>query len=244
MNRWLLLMTFLVSGFMSYGQAFMNRHSTSRTDAWISCERSLAPNASRGSGHWIMLDLGDTYALTTSHFWNLNTPDYVGAGFHDMVIDYSLDGRTWYEFGQYRLGHGQLSAFYEGEEGPDFGGLVVRYLLLTGINNHGHTSCYGLGEVKIDAIKTPVSSTDIQPLHVDMQISPNPSSDIVRLSLKQLPENGLKFHLTDIYGRLIQKGDISQTSTMIDVSQLYSGMYFLSIINAWGIQTKKLEIIR
>jgi hypothetical protein len=244
MGKWFFLFLLMFAGIQVSGQAFMDRHSTSKTDAWISCERSSSPNTARGSGHWMMLDLGDTYALSESHIWNLNTPDYEGAGFHDLVIDYSLDGQTWQEFGQYRLDHGNLSAFYEGEPGPDFGGLVVRYLLLTGVSNHGHSTCYGLGEMKVEAKLTPLSGTETPGLQVDMKISPNPSSDFVQLTLNNLPEDGLKFHLTDIFGRLVQKGDVVQTSTWIDVSYLNSGMYFVSIISPWGIKTKKLEIIR
>lgn len=237
------LLIFLVfsSGLMS--QAFMDRHSTSKSDAWISCERASSPHSARGSGHWILYDLGDTYALSSSKIWNLNTPDYEGAGFQDMVIDFSIDGTTWQEFGQFRLGHGGLSAFYEGEEGPDFGGLIVRYLLLTGVSNHGHSSCYGLGEIKLEGKLSPVTLTQTPTLDVELKIGPNPTSDIVNLMINTLPQEQLNYHLTDIFGRLIKKGEVTQNRTSIDVSQLNSGLYFLSIINPWGIKTKKLEII-
>ncbi len=244
MKKVLTLIVALYSYSILISQAYPDRHSTSKTDAWISCEKTLSPHSQRGEGHWIMYDLGHNYGLTTTQIWNLNTPNYDGAGIQDMVIDYSIDGITWREFGNFRLEQGRLSGFYEGQIGPDFGGLIMRYLLITAISNHGHNECFGLGELKFEARQIPVSVQTPTSFELDLSISPNPASDIVSISIAEIPKDGLKFHLTDMFGRMIVKGDVTQNVSEINISEIPAGSYFVSLINPFGIKTKKLIIIR
>ncbi len=244
MDKILIFLFFWIGVSTVNSQAFVDRHSTSKTDAWISCKSSQSPNPLRGSGHWIAYDLGHNYALTTTKIWNLNTPNYDGAGIQDMVIDYSLDGLTWYEFGNFRLDGGGLSAFYEGQPGPDFGGLIMRHLLITAVSNHGHNECFGLGEIKLEARQIPVSVQTPTSFELDVNISPNPASDIVSISINEIPKDGLRFHLTDMFGRMIVKGDITQNVTQLSISEIPPGSYFVSLIHPHGIKTKKLIIIR
>ena len=55
-------------------------------------------------------------------------------------------GTIW---GDINLEEAPGSENYFGEIGPDFEGLVVRYLLLSVTSNHGG-NCYGFSEVKLD----------------------------------------------------------------------------------------------
>lgn len=225
-------------------QAYPDRHSTSQRDAWISCTAAVSPNPARPDGHWIMYDFGDTYAMHQSTLWNLNTPGYDEAGFNEMVIDYSIDGQKWYEFGRFSLEKGNLSGFYQGESGPDFGGLIARFLLISAVSNHGHPTCYGLGEVRINAIPVTITNIEEKRLNLDVVLGPNPFTERTTIKINQLPEDGLSYQLLDINGKLIKKNRITQTVFDLDGSDLSSGLYFLAFINPYGIKTVKLEIIR
>ena len=128
-------------------------HSTSTDDSWQSCVLTVNPNPDRSEGHWIRYDLGGYYELNLSHFWNYNVFGETSRGVANMVVDWSLDGTNWNFWGDINLEEAPGSENYFGETGPDFEGLVVRYLLLSVTSNHGGI-CYGFSEIKLDV--TPV----------------------------------------------------------------------------------------
>lgn len=124
-------------------------HSTSSDDAWQSCVETVNPNPDRSEGHWIRYDLGAYYELNQSHFWNYNVFGETARGVDNMVIDWSLDGTNWNFWGDINLEEAPGTENYFGETGPDFDGLVVRYLLLSVTSNHGG-NCYGFSEIKLN----------------------------------------------------------------------------------------------
>ena len=114
-----ILMTalFLWMGIMDINaQCYSDRHNTSLGEAWLSCSPSANPNPVRGISHWIMYDLGKTLRLGETHFWNVNIPGRTGAGIQNAVIDYSIDGSDWQEWGNFILEEAPASGFYEGEQ--------------------------------------------------------------------------------------------------------------------------------
>jgi len=126
-----------------------NTHSVVVNDSWLSCNNSVSPNVARGNGHWIMYDLGYTYNLTTTHFWNYNVPGQVGQGIRDCIIDYSLDGNSWLNAASFELPIASGNTNYIGVSGPDLGGINARYVLLTANTTWG-SNCAGLSEVRFD----------------------------------------------------------------------------------------------
>lgn len=144
----------LFFGWISFqlnAQCFPDRHSTNWFDGWISCELTPNPNPQRGDSHWIMYDLGNLYELGHSHFWNANDPSHLDYGINEVVIDYSLDGIDWKELGNYSFSQASGLSTYEGETGPDFTGLYLKYVLITVLSNHGGT-CYGFGEARFEVL--------------------------------------------------------------------------------------------
>lgn len=123
-------------------------HSTHPNDNWQSCTTSM--NAVGRTGHWIQYDFGATYNLLTSHFWNYNVVGEVGKGFKEVQLDYSLDGTNWTNFGTFSFTEATGGNDYEGEIGPNFGGIQARYLIITAVNNHNGDACSGFGELKIN----------------------------------------------------------------------------------------------
>ena len=158
-------------------QCFTDRHSTILSDGWIGCETSASPNADRGESIWIMYDFGDIRRLGTSHFWNINTPGYTNMGAQEIIIDYSLNGNEWTEWGSYLLDQGTASSYYQGQEGPDFEGLGAQYLLFTIVSNYG-SSCGGLAEIKVEDLGSITDIEDIASTKASLEVSPNPASEL------------------------------------------------------------------
>jgi len=227
---------------LASGQAYPDRHTTNWDDAWISCQTNESPNAKRDAGHWIMYDLGDQYALQQSTIWNNNVPGETGRGFNQVVIDLSNDGEDWTELGTYSLAEGPGSTIYQGDAGPDFGGAVARYVLITALSNHGG-DCYSLSEVKINAaISTTTSFADTE-LDVNMEVAPNPAATTTRISLDALPAGQVQYQLTDATGRLYQSGLMTSTTMTLDVADLPTGTYTFTIYNEQGLSSQLINVI-
>ena len=133
---------------LAFAQQFPDRHSTSKTDAWLSCFTSQSPNPERGVTHWVQYDLGSTYVLDAITLWNYNDPLNLDNGVQEIAIDVSIDGINWSEAATALVTISDGSAFYEGEEILSLGGVAASHLLITVLNNHGG-SCTGFSELKI-----------------------------------------------------------------------------------------------
>ena len=230
----------------THSQAYLDRHSVVQSDAWISNVKSNSPNPIRGNIHWIRYDLGETYSLQKSKIWNVNTPGLLNAGARTVIIDYSIDGSVWYEWGRYLLNQGTGTSFYEGQDGPDFSGLAARYLLINIRDNHGHASYGGLSEIKVDATPTTVSVKDDNlTSSIELSATPNPFRSQSTISLINLPENQeFTYQLTDINGRLLKKDNVTTNKIEISGNDLQTGMYYFSVIHKSGIKTIPIEFIK
>jgi len=249
---------------LGFGQS--DRHNTSVNNAWLSCSPSPVPNTLRGNAHWIMYDFKDTYALTNSKFWNFNTPLRVNRfgdetwfldtlagslndGIREVFIDLSIDGVTWNEWGRYTIPKANASGFYEGATGPDFGGKIARFVLITARSNYGGR-CYGLSEVKIDATPATISSTDEELGEVEnwISVSPNPAKDMIVIGLQSFQIGEANYSITDLSGRLVKSGSISISEEFftfpLSVNDLPNNLYILSISQQNNIKSVKFEVIK
>lgn len=134
----------------SQAQQYPDRHSTSQTDAWLSCTPTTSPNLERGEGHWINYNLGATYVLDQIELWNYNVPTQLQNGVNEIAIDVSADGINWTEAATATIEIANGSSFYEGVYAVNLGGVSADYVLITAISNHGGT-CTGFAEVKMSA---------------------------------------------------------------------------------------------
>jgi hypothetical protein len=250
---------------VALAQPHPDRHSTSITDAWLSCTASSSPNPARGTGHWLRIDLGDTYALQGSRIWNFNTPErinsYNGAswsiqpplpgkltdGLKDIVIDLSIDGVTWKEWGRFTLPMADASGFYSGAIGPNFDGIITRHILITAQSNYGG-SCYGLGELKVFGNIATISTT-IDPLEkAEMSVQPNPVVENAQVILQNFPAGKTILTFRDIMGREItrQEVDINDGTYQYTFKSqdLANGLYFLTATSSGSAKTIKIEILK
>lgn len=248
MKHSILLIVLLLSGLIPMnnciGQAYPDRHSNVADDAWLSSTASQSPNPTRGVVHWIRYDLGETYSMHQSKFWNINTPGMTNAGANFMVIDYSIDGNTWYEWGRYTLPQSAGSTFYEGVAGPDFSGLVARYVLINVISNHGNSTLYGLSEIKIDVSPATVSVKDNLLKDVAIMAKPNPFSSQTMIEIKGIDHlDGLTYQCTDAAGKIAASGKIHGKQVELSGIGLSAGTYYFSVIHPGGIKTITLDYI-
>lgn len=216
------------------GQCYPDRHNTSWTASWISCETAPNPNTNRGQSHWTMYDLGEVYSLGEMKVWNLNVPDHLNSGMRSFEVDYSLDGKEWTHLGSFDLDQAPGTSIYEGEMVTDWNGLQARYVIFTPKSNYGGP-CVGFSEVRFGLSQRQVATSLIpeQENCLSVKVYPNPYVDFFTLEVNSECQGTLQYSLTNILGQEV----INQTLQLnqnfgkmsIHTSQLPAGNYVLHI---------------
>jgi hypothetical protein len=248
-------------------RAQSDRHNTSLNQAWLSCKVSESPNAVRGEGHWILYTLDDYYALDSTYFWNFNTPQRINNydnqswslhempgtlkdGIKKLAIDVSLDGLVWEEAAVFELDEGTGSGFYTGESGPDLKGRVAKYILLSGLENHGG-SCYGLSEIRVGmtpAIINKVDPQDITKPQIYISLYPNPSAGEINVGINGFAPGDVDFKVTNVSGVTVKEGIWKIESRFQQIrslrTELDSGIYYLSVYQGDVLVTLPFDIFK
>lgn len=217
-------------------QCFLDRHNTTWYDGWLSCTPSENPNAERGESHWILYDFNYAYGLFEMHIWNTNAPEYLASGMQDIVIDISNDGVNWTEVGEFQVPMADGTSTYEGLQLHDFEGMNARYVLITGLSNHGG-SCYGLSEIRInvaDDIVTPNTAPPVPEDCLSARIFPNPVQENSRAIVKADCSAAPVFYtITDMSGKTLSSGQLPMVAGegTLELNNLpvAAGMYVLSV---------------
>jgi len=200
-------------------------HSTNEADNWSSCIESQNPNSSRVDSHWVLYDLGYTYNLGNSHFWNYNVTGETDKGIQELTIDYSSDGQNWTELGMMSLLEATGASDYEGEAGIDFGGVGCRYVLITSTATWG-ASCAGLSEVRFDITSTDINLRDVYIDDITIELYPNPTEGFFTI------EGNLSYYniaILDAAGAIYMTLTGQSSPITIDISALPAGLYFVSL---------------
>ncbi len=248
MARLIFLSILLFSSGYLFSQCFEDRHSTLTVDQWISCEKTVNPNAERENSHWIMYDFGESYELNKSNIWNCNAYNQTDMGIQTYAVDVSNDGVNWQELGEYELAQASSSAFYEGEEGPDFEGEIARYVLLTTIQSY-QADCACISEIRFETTgPATVSIVEINELNVEAQLFPNPATNETALTIQNENDSfEALVQLLDLSGREIQsfQSNIQNGENKItfDLTGLTSGNYVVSTQSERGVLIKKLILV-
>lgn len=244
--KYLLSWAFLLMAQLLVGQCFTDRHNTSLSSTWMSCEISPNPNANRGDSHWISYDLGEVKKLGKSHFWNINNPAELESGARQIAISVSEDGQSWDELGIWEAAMADASGFYEGQEGYDFDGVEARFVLLTILNSHGG-DCVGFAEIKIEA-KDPTGLAEVEDEAGLIKIHPNPASDMAYLSFLSKTSGLRTLQVTDITGRIVYAEEIhvhaGEQQVPLTLEAMDSGSYIVRLIGKSSEQQAELTIIK
>ncbi len=124
--------------------------------SWLSCNASDNPNPIRPRSHWLKYDLGERYQIISSQIWNYNVAGQSTSGFESVTLDYSDDGITWINLGNYTwpLANGENG--YGGFNGPDFN-VKAQYILITSLDDT--VTCRGISKIAFTAVKCPFEGT-------------------------------------------------------------------------------------
>lgn len=194
-------------------------HSSNLQDSWLSCSTNTNPNPDHPNTHWILYDLGYTYAIGGTYFWNYNENGFTEAGMRNVIIDYSLDGKTWVQAANFQLPEANGSSDYLGSDGPNLGGVQARYILVTATDNWG-AACTGLSEIRLD-LETISMANEVARPAMKFDIYPNPATNSIRFySEQELKE----LIIINSNGQELQRLPFQ---SIIDVSQLPSGIYYV-----------------
>lgn len=227
------------------GQCYPDRHNTSWTDAWISCEKSQNPNGNRGQSHWIAYDFGSVFSLGNMKIWNLNIPEERISGVQSIAIDYSIDGQLWTALGEYNLPIADGKSTYEGFDVTDWKGIEARYVILTPLNSHGG-QCVGLSEVRFgiknnNDIITSQNKTPAANFHV--KTYPNPYTHQFYLEFQSNDTEPVTYTLYNVLGQALRRQIFDPTTqARIEIStlDLPAGNYTLQVIQKEGMITQSL----
>ena len=225
-------------------QCYPDRHNTSASSSWISCEASLNPNPTRGEGHWIAYDLGELTNLGQMTIWNTNNPASLTSGAKTIEVDYSQDGINWIFFDSFEVPRGSASGFYEGEVGLDFENLTAEHLLLTITENHGG-DCFGFSELRIERFDV-VSTDDIFD-DVSLNLFPSPASDYTFLNYESPKAQRASLTLLDAAGAEIRSEQTflenGSNQIRVELEGLDSGQYYLRLKTETQVLTGEVTII-
>ncbi|MBK9737766.1 MAG: T9SS type A sorting domain-containing protein [Saprospiraceae bacterium] len=241
----LLIIHFLVIFFTlnMNAQCFMDQHSTTWYDGWISCNKKQSPNPDRGVSHWILYNLGHRYALGETYWWNNNEADRLSNGVKKMAIDVSLDGITWISLPDFDMPEASGKPIYEGFIGPSLDNIEARYILLTALQNHGG-SCYGFGEMKMNVtLSTNTVENTNKPFCLNIKAFPNPFFYHTEIDVTSNCNEEIVFIIEDAFGRQLEKKTISQNDKntfTFNATLLPAGIYFISAFNKNQQIRKKL----
>lgn len=225
-------------------QCYPDRHNTTATNSWLTCEPTQSLNAERGMSHWILYDLGQVMEMGKMHFWNLNHPELLDQGAKTLVIDYSTDGVIWEEWGTLDLEMAEASGFYEGSEVADLERLRTRMLLFTIIENHGG-DCYGFAEVRVETFMSlndeGITKDDV------ITLSPNPAIDQTRLLIKSELVGAASIKLINVLGQEVYGTTLNLTGgeqiVDLDLSGLVASNYFVKVTTPSKEWVEELSIL-
>ncbi len=242
MHRFIILIFLLASFTTVHAQLELDRHNTSSSKGWISCDRAESPVSGKDAGHWIMYDFNAIYELGKTHFWNLNVSDNTDSGIQEMSIDVSIDGEQWENIGNFKLTKAPASNFYTGEEGPDLTGVDARYVLITAVQNYGG-NCAGLAEVRFETRGTTTSTDDFLPVG-GLSASPSPFADQTVIEIEDIAPGNYTYRIYDLAGRLIKQDKLDITGSnhqvIVNGAGLPDGV--LSFMITDGLRTKTILI--
>lgn len=229
-----------ILGTTSFSQCFPDRHNTSWFDGWISCEMKENPNEARDEGHWISYDFGKPYQLKELKVWNINDPDLLDYGAKTVMIDYSLDGLNWIEYGLQTFPKADGLRNYEGDIITNFNGIKARYLILTAIDNYGG-DCTGFAELRIEVDTAKDENEDVC-IIADVYPNPFQTSFSVLLEKKCLGEVYLA--VEDATGRTVVEERIIKLydTELINGENLVPGVYFVCLRN--GEINERYKIVK
>lgn len=189
---------------------------------WLSAEKGKGfanPNPGTVVGPaWVRFEFDNLYKLDRMWVWNYNQIGNKKRGLKNVTIEYSTTGGTnssdWAKLGEFQWDMGVPEKDTRGFQGADFGGVEVKYVVITAGKTDGNWGDinYGLSEIRFEG--TTNFATQPSPAENQTNVSP-------QTQLKWLAGNNAKAH--DIYigtdKNAVTKASRSAHSNIIDFAQ-------------------------
>ncbi len=119
-------------------------------ESWKSCSETMSPNTVRGQSHWLLFEFNQPESIESIYVWNANRSGESQLGAKNIIIDYSVDGNTWEELGQYVFPQATEANNYDGFEGPELPGIFIEKLLITVLDNYDtNNNCVSIAEFEL-----------------------------------------------------------------------------------------------
>ncbi len=174
-----------------------------------------------------------------------------------------LEGNTDYVLMLEYITDSQTEVVFVASEDFDYGAMILnsiqqgapRYAAMLGINDDLSVEPYsslGFGwdlvpVVRLNVTDLPNATTEPLLTSLEVQVSPNPATDLVRIALPQAPSTQAELHLIDSRGQRLVRQQVQlgggQQATL-DLHELPAGTYFLLIRTKEGVASRKLQISR
>jgi hypothetical protein len=140
--------------------------------------------------------------------------------------------------------HAQETIAASGSNATGGGGSIsysvgqIVYTYITGTNG---SSLQGVQQpYEISLVTTIEEAKDIS---LEIEVYPNPATDLIKLKIKNTEVEDFKYQLHDINGSLLNSSVIESQETNISMQNLVPGIYFLKVIQG-NKEIKTYKIIK
>lgn len=210
-------------------QCIDDTHSPFENQGWISCNTSVGPIPERGNVHWLQYDLGAVYVLDSIYIWNHNVWGETEMGVKSIMIDYSIDEQNWMSAGPFIIEKASGSWKYQGTMGPSLNNAEAQYVVISVLSTHDEDSaCAGVGEF-LFYLGESVDVDEKEIAELDWNISPNPTSDNINITLPTNQEI-LKMSMYNSVGSKVSELQLPAGNQLaVPVHSLQNGLYYINI---------------
>lgn len=81
-------------------------------------------------------------------------------------------------------------------------------------------------------------------LEVKVSVYPNPTSDFLKIALKNTKSDIFRYQLVDLRGKVLDTGTIFENQAQISMQKLANATYFVNIINQDNKKVKTFKVIK
>lgn len=200
---------------------------------------SLVTNGSSVNGHsetsWTIYDENNNIVKQRNNLGtkttNVDTVDLGPGSYHLTVDDAGCDGINWwaYQFYNPNPGIGSFSVKKMSSPLP---------LSITGYYNGD----FGCGFTQYFNVNWPTAITDVKPLDAQMNVYPNPASDVVNVSFAGLNVDG-NISIVDAVGKTVAMQHVKEGHKSINISELPNGIYSVMYMGADNVKLQQKFVI-
>ena len=90
---------------------------------------------------------------------------------------------------------------------------------------------------------TATTGVDETNFNLDVSVYPNPTTDLLVLSINELTED-YSYQVIDLAGKRLTNGQLRNNQTQLDFSSYASGSYYVNIITNQNKQIKTFQVIK